>query len=277
MLRWEINTRRQRKVRPVPLSDPVFRSDMCTRVDVIVCLDACFTQKRRKKPQGQGDQDDPHRHPDSFFLSKEEVDEMEDYMIERRNKPRFATSANDAFDGALKVPNSVLDGCNDSFTAADERRQKASTQLFADTGLMALLCRHDRVLWLANMTTPGERQHYAIALLHRLFENIPQDVIVGALYDIGCQLDRSFTKWDLLPEIRHRLVFALSIFHAYGHQWPCQLIYHPRKCIGFGLSDGEGCERFWSSIRKLIPSLRVSGVSIPVLPTVNDSIGRLLS
>jgi hypothetical protein len=53
----------------------------------------------------------------------------------------------------------------------------------------------------------------------------------------------------------------LSIFHAYGHQWPCQLIYHPRKCIGFGLSDGEGCERFWSSIRRLIPNLRVSGVS----------------
>jgi hypothetical protein len=185
---------------------------------------------------------------------------MEEYLDERRKKPRMPTSANDAFDGALKVPNSVLDGCNESFTAADERRQKASTQLFADTGLMALLCRHDRVLWLANMTSPGERQHYAIALLRQLFANIPQSMVIGALYDIGCQLDRSFTKWDLLPEFRDRLIFAISIFHAYGHQWPCQVIYHPRKCTGFGLSDGEGCERFWSSIRKLIPGLRVSGV-----------------
>jgi hypothetical protein len=30
--------------------------------------------------------------------------------------------------------------------------------------------------------------------------------------------------------------------------------------VGFGLSDGEGCERFWSAIKPLIPSLRVSGV-----------------
>ncbi|KAJ3791597.1 hypothetical protein GGU11DRAFT_666329, partial [Lentinula aff. detonsa] len=33
----------------------------------------------------------------------------------------------------------------------------------------------------------------------------------------------------------------------------------PRKCIGFGLSDGEGCERFWHSISKLIAYLRVCG------------------
>jgi hypothetical protein len=43
-----------------------------------------------------------------------------------------------------------------------------------------------------------------------------------------------------------------------GHQWPCQIIYHPRKCEGFGLTDGEGCERFWSSIQSLIPSCHVS-------------------
>ncbi|KAG2074356.1 hypothetical protein BDR04DRAFT_1115590 [Suillus decipiens] len=28
-----------------------------------------------------------------------------------------------------------------------------------------------------------------------------------------------------------------AIFHAYGHQWPYQIIYHLRKCKGFGLSD----------------------------------------
>lgn len=64
----------------------------------------------------------------------------------------------------------------------------------------------------------------------------------------------------LLPECRNRIIFAVSVFHAYGHQWACQLVYHPRKCVGFGLTDGEGCERFWSEIRRLIPCLRVSGV-----------------
>lgn len=54
----------------------------------------------------------------------------------------------------------------------------------------------------------------------------------------------------------------MSVFHAFGHGWPCQLIYHPRKCCGFGLCDGEGCEHCWKAIRFLIPYLRVCGVSL---------------
>ncbi|KAJ3761312.1 hypothetical protein EV360DRAFT_38080, partial [Lentinula raphanica] len=57
----------------------------------------------------------------------------------------------------------------------------------------------------------------------------------------------------------HWITFAISVFHAYGHGWACQCVYHPRKCVGFGLSDGEGCERFWHSISKLIAYLRVCG------------------
>jgi hypothetical protein len=81
---------------------------------------------------------------------------MEQYV----NQCRSASGANaphdignDSYKGTLKVPASILDGCSESFTAADERRQKASTQFFSDTGLMAMLCRHDRVLWLVNMTS----------------------------------------------------------------------------------------------------------------------------
>jgi hypothetical protein len=202
-------------------------------------------------------------HP-SIFLTESEVHSMENYV----NQHRAARPANisqgschDGYEGPLKVPASVLDGCSESFTAADERRQKASTQFFSDTGLMAILCRHDRPLWLANMTSAGEKQFYALALIKKLFENIPLTVTVGLLYDIACQLHRSFIKNNFLPHLLPQLVFGLSVFHAYGHQWPCQVIYHPRKCQGFGLSDGEGCERFWSSIKKLIPSLRMSGVS----------------
>ncbi|KAI6141463.1 hypothetical protein BKA82DRAFT_4331723 [Pisolithus tinctorius] len=113
----------------------------------------------------------------------------------------------------MRIPPSVLKGCNESFTAADERCQKASTQFFSDTGVMALLCCHDHVIHLANMTSAGEKQHYALALIKSLFSHLPGDFHIGLLYDIG---------------------------------W-------------FGLSDGEGCEQFWSSIKPLIPSLRVSG------------------
>jgi len=39
-------------------------------------------------------------------------------------------------------------------------------------------------------------------------------------------------------------------------------VYHPRKRAGFGFTDGEGCERCWSALKKLVPILRVSGVRL---------------
>jgi hypothetical protein len=195
---------------------------------------------------------------------------MEEYVAARHSqRPSQGSRQDDAEDTVehgMRVPTSVLDGCGESFKAADEKREKASTQYFSDTRLMALLCRHDRVLWIVNMTHAGKRRHYALALINKLFQHIPPQITVGLLYDIGCQLHCSCLKWGFLQDYLHRLIFAISVFHAFGHQWPCQIIYHPRKCEGFGLTDGEGCERFWSAIRKLIPYLRVSGVSPPIKP-----------
>ena len=217
-----------------------------------------------------GHRDCSFQHYDSAFLSEDDVKAMEDYVAAQRAAK--ASRANpqtdgeeDGFENGMKVPTSVLNNCEESFKAADEKREKASTQWFADTGLMALLCRHDRVLWLVSMTHAGERQHYALALIQRLFEHIPPEMTVGILYDIGCQLHRSCLKWGFLQHFLHRIIFAISIFHAFGHQWPCQIMYHPRKCQGFGLTDGEGCERFWSAIRILIPTLRISGVCAHIL------------
>ena len=238
--------------------------------DIIVCIDGNFTQKRRHDKTMH--YDPPRQHPDSSFLSKAVVDAMATHVETLRASPPSSRSQrgdparddDDFVEVGLQVPVSVLNSCNNSFVAADEKRQKASTQYFDDTGLMALLCRHDRVLWLVNMKSAGEKQHYALALVAELFKNLPIYVTVGLLYDIACQLHRSCIKWDFLSDVRDRLSFAISVFHAYGHQWPCQVVYHPRKCVGFGLSDGEGCERFWSMIKRLIAPLRVSGVSVAI-------------
>jgi len=59
---------------------------------------------------------------------------------------------------------------------------------------MALVCRHDHPLLLANMNSAGERQHYALALLRELFRQLPNDWNIGLLYDIACQLRRSMQK-----------------------------------------------------------------------------------
>ena len=65
--------------------------------------------------------------------------------------------------------------------------------------------------------------------------------------------------------------FAVSIFHAYGHRWECQLVYNPRKRKGFALTDGEACERIWSQLKFLISVCRVSGVSFPVFVQILTS------
>jgi hypothetical protein len=236
-------------------------------VDVIVCIDACFTQKRSRNARDDVTQDPPNP-TQTNFISEFDVKAMEAHVEACRNangtwkRSRVLAANGDGYENGMKIPISVLDACGDSFIAADEKREKASTRYFADTGLMAMLCRHDRVLWLVNMTSAGEKQYYALALIQRLFNHLPSDMSVGLLYDIGCQLERSCRKWEFFSEaILSRLTFAIAVFHAYGHQWPCQVIYHPRKRVGFGLSDGEGCERLWSFLKPLIPVLRVSGVS----------------
>jgi Kyakuja-Dileera-Zisupton transposase len=110
------------------------------------------------------------------------------------------------------------------------------------------------------MWTVGKKQFYALALIDALMKEIPCHWQVGLLYDIACQLHCALIKWKYLDAWLPRLRFATSMFHAYGHQWVCQLWYHPRKGQIWGLLDGEGCERLWASLRKLIPVLCVTGV-----------------
>ncbi|KZP21347.1 hypothetical protein FIBSPDRAFT_718402, partial [Athelia psychrophila] len=238
--------------------------DTTFAADYIACVDACFTQKRTKSHSARdpNHRDQPRSHHDSRFITEEEIQAMErevDSIRTRRPRRAKKVDENDSIEPGMSLPTSVLDECGNSFVAADEKREKASTQFFVDTGLMSLLCRHDRCLFAVNMTHNGERQHYVLALLKRLFKHLPHNATLGLLYDIACQLKRSMLNFGFLSTIFPRMIFAVSVFHAYGHQWPCQVIYHPRKCPGFGLSDGEGCERFWSALRKLIPCLRVSG------------------
>lgn len=151
---------------------------LLSSADVIVCLDANFTQKRRK---GQCESRDPPRtHPDTVFVSELDVKDMEKRVASIRASGPSTRQKDgedgDGYENGMKVPTSVLDGCSDSFLAADEKREKASTQFFADTGLMAMLCRHDRVLFVANMTSAGEKQHYALALIEALFKHLPEEV-----------------------------------------------------------------------------------------------------
>lgn len=59
-----------------------------------------------------------------------------------------------------------------------------------------------------------------------------------------------------------RLQLVTAAMHAYRHPWACQLVYNPRLQDGMGLTDGEGRERLWSRMRRLVGVERNSAVCL---------------
>ncbi|KAJ6553756.1 hypothetical protein DFH09DRAFT_1085514 [Mycena vulgaris] len=190
--------------------------------------------------------DPPRTHPKTHFVSKEDSAQTEAYVDSVRNtgskQPEKRKKAmldaleemEDGYEPGLLLPRSRM-----------KKREKAST--------MGLLCSHDRVLWLVNMHSAGEKQFNVVILMETLFQHLPLDIWVGLLYDVARAFEHGCRKWI------DRLAFAVSVFHVFGHEWACQLLYHPQKRIGFGFSNGEGCERFWHLISHLIANLCISG------------------
>lgn len=100
-----------------------------------------------------------------------------------------------------RVPNEAVDECESSHTAGSGANTKTNMDKFDDSGMMALVCRHDIPLFLANIDTPGEQQKYGIALLQHLFTLLPPKATVIALYDVGCVLERSLQLVSLISFI----------------------------------------------------------------------------
>ncbi|KAF9515416.1 hypothetical protein BS47DRAFT_1360995 [Hydnum rufescens UP504] len=227
-------------------------------VHLIVCLNANFQLKRNRDKDRRkefvglpGSLDPKVVSLRTIFLSEGQIQEWEERTGHKGKAGEMEETEGDLMGGGrpdeiepgMNLPNATYDACRDSFVAADGDRIKASSTYFDSTGVMALLCHHDHPLVLANLKTAGKKQFYALALISALMELIPNHWRVGVLYNIGCQMHRTLQKWDLMPEYLHRLKFTVSIFHAYGHQWACQLWYHPQKAVMWGLPDGEGCLR----------------------------------
>lgn len=147
--------------------------------DIHVATDATFSQ-RHNRAAG----DCPSFYAPDFFISKETVDTVGRRIERVRKQPRPNPKP-------ARVPPEAVNECQKAHEAADEKKEKTSGDKFDDTGLMALVCRHDIVLFLANVDTPGEQQKYAVALIEHLFSLIPQNATVGVLYDIGCVVQQS--------------------------------------------------------------------------------------
>ncbi|TFK20686.1 hypothetical protein FA15DRAFT_759211 [Coprinopsis marcescibilis] len=230
---------------PACFGDTKFGRTIKEGLDIHVAIDANFSHRHLRTKD-----DCPVICPPRFFLPKQMVDRVGDHIAAvrttRKRKPPI-------------VPDEAVDNCEESHQAGNGSNVKTNMDKFDDGGIAALVCRHDIPLILANVDTPGEQQKYAVAMLVRLFTLIPANATLSVLYDVGCVLDRSLQLYEILPDaITARMVWATSAMHAYAHQWSCQLVYNPRFATGFGLTDGEGVERLWSRMRKLIGICRTS-------------------
>ncbi|KIK15530.1 hypothetical protein PISMIDRAFT_16447 [Pisolithus microcarpus 441] len=180
--------------------------------DIHVAMDGNFHHRHRRLAG-----DSPSFYEPSYFLPKAQVDAIGRRITRARQHPSKGSQST--------VPDEAIDQCEASYEVVDGQKQKASTDGFDDTGLMALIC---------------EQQKYGIALIDHLFSLLPPQANVVVLYDVGCVLSRSLSRFDIFDRvITSRLRFATTAMHAYGHEWACQLVYNPRLISGLGLSDGE--------------------------------------
>ena len=129
--------------------------------------------------------DSPSFYEPFYFLPKAQVDAVGRRIDRARQHPSKGSQS--------EVPDEAIDQCEASYEAADSQKQKASTDTFDNTRLMALICRHDIPLFLANIDMPGEQQKYSIALIEHLFTLLLSQANVIVLYDVGCVLARSLS------------------------------------------------------------------------------------
>ena len=88
----------------------------------------------------------------------------------------------------------MLDDCEKSFRASQERDQDPDTFIYDSKGMMAITCRHDIPLYIADIKTLGEPRYHAIALLRKIASELPPSATIGVMYDIADQLERSIAK-----------------------------------------------------------------------------------
>ncbi|KAG2021067.1 sentrin-specific protease [Coprinopsis cinerea AmutBmut pab1-1] len=237
-------------------------TEVCRGCDIQVATDANFSQ-RHLRSVGTCSKIFKRQR----LIPKEEVDRVGELIERARNGERKEREP--------EVPDEAIDNCQSTHEAGDGSKAKTNSDHFDDTGMAALICRHDIPIFIVNIDTPGEQHKYALAMVTRLLTLLPSNATVGVFYDVGCVVDRSLKQVRnvelalpcmsehqqyeiLLKDVTDRLRWATSAMHAYAHQWSCQLVYNPRMVKGAGTFDGEGVERYWSGSRKLIPLTRMA-------------------
>ncbi|OAV93947.1 hypothetical protein PTTG_08601 [Puccinia triticina 1-1 BBBD Race 1] len=201
---------------------------------VFICMDGNFQHCHHE----QAEKTHLPLEVPQVFISPEEIKACDKQILEA--------------EVAQKKTKRGKDRCTEQHKAADDRRNASTWKGCDDTGLFGCCCRHDSVLYFCNIHKAGEGRGLPMSIIKQIFTDVDPQINIGLLYDIGCTLRKFFTSRKLLTEYSSRIQYATAVFHSYVHDWKCQIEYNPRYNEGWGLSDGEGMERLWSSLSPLI-------------------------
>ncbi|KAF8217936.1 hypothetical protein K438DRAFT_1557186 [Mycena galopus ATCC 62051] len=204
--------------------------------DVQLRADGCFSQHHLRSA-GNGEVSyDP-----AYFLSKEKVNQAREHIANARKKPtaQFRPA----------VPQDTIDMCQQSWEPPMTKSRRWVFGISMPAGFL-LACCHSQVIFLCDIDTPSEQQHYIVAMLEELNSLLPPQATIMEGYNVGCVTDHSFNLYLILIEGLHpRVSFIISAMHVFGHQSVCQMVYSSCLHRGVSLTDLEGVERFWSRIQ----------------------------
>ncbi|KAL1749990.1 hypothetical protein FB107DRAFT_198035, partial [Schizophyllum commune] len=105
--------------------------------DVLVAIDACFSQKHNKQAR-----DPVFDHPDGIMLTERELHDAQVRVQALRDSGgrKKKSAAFDAHAAGIRVPADALSNCEESFRAAQTAIAKANTGTHDVTAAMGLLC-----------------------------------------------------------------------------------------------------------------------------------------
>ncbi|KAI8390063.1 hypothetical protein BD560DRAFT_442639 [Blakeslea trispora] len=124
--------------------------------------------------------------------------------------------------------------------------------------------------------SPRLAVHFGLlSFLHKLkmAAGVSNHSFTGVINEFGLQLAGFNDDYSAISKVLHAYAkkkiekafpslascntqYAVPIFHAHAHNMHCQMQYNPRYIDHFGLTDGEGIERFWSYTSQFIAMTR---------------------
>ncbi|KAI6022378.1 hypothetical protein PISMIDRAFT_55462, partial [Pisolithus microcarpus 441] len=160
-----------------------------------------------------------------------------DYFIPQEKVNQFKDSVQSK---SRNVTGSCASSCSDNWVVA-RAVQEDQVQVFQQTGIFVLACRHGFVECIAEMRHSGELAKYALAVVEQVLDICGPDQAIG--HDIGCSSRKTILS-SLLSQCAKdlNLQVVVNAFHGFTHNHVCQLQNHPLYLAGLGIEDLETCK-----------------------------------